>query len=1208
MAIESSDTTTTTAVVENNNNSNNNNNNNNNNSNNVNSSEYQSSYSWKLPMVNVPPRPKERTVTEYQREFSWPESPSITPAPTSNINVTSTTTTPVNNSSLELSRATPEIKNLDLSTPNTPTLQPISSSIDVVDLTTTKNLLSENDNYNNNYNNNNNKWKDGLRKENIPIETKQQQQQQLSSLQVSATNFLDPRTKKIIALEANRLSKKSRSYSMYTLADQLKTAEASRDLSIPFESEYKQQFVNWDEFGFNIREDIPENKYSNDNSNSINPILRRRGSWSSSSPLPTATVTATTTTTTTTTTSSKQQAKNSLPYQLKWLEDLATRESMKLQPTITDANSIRANPVRPKTSADFRNYQIENENENIEDIFSTSPPLLLKASRKIEKIDKFDKLDKLEKFDKIKNDLDYYYPTNSNGGNKSSLVRTKSSADLQRSKSSCGSPLRNSILLKNNNLDSKDDDNHYDNYDDVNYNNNYNNNNKKNNNNSDTHNLLRTHELKDSKISKPPLTAPLSSLPTTTAPLKVSPPPSPLSLQQQPPPSQVIDVRRRNHERESLNRDTYIDERRRDYENLYSSNNNNPYDERNKDSMYDEKRRDVGYDERKKDIGYDERKKDIGYDERKKDIGYDERRKDIRYDERKKDIGYDERNKDIGYDERKKDIGYDERRRDNVHEERRRDNVHEERKRDNIYEERRRDSVYDERRRDNVHDERKRDSIHDERRRDSVYDNHHKDYDGYNKIRQQDNGFDGRHNIQPPNNSRLDNHDDYESRYNNNNNNNKISEQREQYIRGHTRNSSYASSSISSVLNDDGQPLSANHSYLKLIRHKSSFSDTSSISSPSSPATPNGLYDNIEQRWKPNNGLDPRIYKEQTYASSIISKTSSKSSWQVDDINKDRYHHQSSGLKSSPHSKFYIDDDEIEDDNDSPHHSISKRQSQSHLASLMLKDRPLTSMGIRSPSTPRSYSSMQSSPSYTRDSSPTRDSLYPSSSRRHHNHQRVASPVYSSRPVSRASVSSSATSIEEESAILTDMLRDADGLTMKNLTSQMSLFKARDFKSVAPGIDTTAKPKPKTSRSTPTPSLKRTSTLSVSTTGSRALSTPTPSRRPANKTTAVTANGTKTSSRTPPSNTKTGSKTTPVAKGVKGTTGAGQPKSKKLPNGSSNKSTSSQNSGNNINISSYRAAYRPPPTDFSEARAALNRAKLKVEEMLEIVSNGGSPF
>ncbi|CAG8461253.1 8997_t:CDS:2 [Diversispora eburnea] len=925
-------------------------------------------------MVNVPPRPKERTVTEYQ----------------------------------QLSRATPEIKNLDLSTPNTPTLQPIPSS-SIIDVT-------------------------------------RQQQQQLSSpssLQVSATSFLDPRTKKIVALEANRLSKKSRSYSMYTLADQLKTVEASR-------------------------------------------------SWSSSSPLPI-------TTTTNTTTSSKQQAKNSLPYQLKWLEDLATRESKKLQPTITDANSIRANPVRPKTSADFRNYQNENENENIEDIFSTSPPLsLLKSIRKIEKIEKIDK-----------NDLDNYnHPITNSGIGKSSLVRTKSSADLQRSKSSCGSPLRNSIL---------------------------------------THHV---HELKDPKIN----------------------------------------VRRRNHERESLNRDTYIDERRRDYENLY--NRDNVYDEKRRDVGYDERKRDIGYDERRKDIRYDERKKDIGYDERKKDIGYDERTKDIGYDEKRRDIGYDEKRRDIGYDEKRRDIGYDERKRDNFHEERRRDNVHEERRRDNVHEERRRDnvheerrrdssvyderkrdSVHDERKRDNVHDERRRDSVYDERRRDNIYDSHHKDYDGYNKIRQQDNGFDGRRNS-----SRLDNHDDYEPRYNNN----KISEQHEQYnSRGHTRNSSYASSSISSVLNDDGQPLSANHSYLERIRHKSSFSDTSSISSPSSPATPNGLYDNIEQRWKPNNGLDPRIYKEQTYASSIISKTSSRSSWQVDDINKDRYHHHSNGL--------------------------NKRQSQSHLASLMLKDRPLTSMGIRSPSTPRSYSSMQSSPSYTRDSSPTRDSLYHSSSRRHHNYQRVTSPVYSSRPVSRASVSSSATSIEEESAILTDMLKDADGLTMKNLTSQMSLFKARDFKSVAPGIDITAKPKPKTSRSTPTPSIKRTSTLSVSTASSRALSTPTPSKKSTNKTTAVTANGTKTSSRTP-SNTKTGSKTTPVAKGVKGTTGAGQPKSKKLPNGSSNKSTS--NSGNNINISSYRAAYRPPPqpTDFSEARAALNRAKLKVEEMLEIVSNGGSPF
>ncbi|CAG8758898.1 14103_t:CDS:1, partial [Dentiscutata heterogama] len=38
----------------------------------------------------------------------------------------------------------------------------------------------------------------------------------------------------------------------------------------------------------------------------------------------------------------------------------------------------------------------------------------------------------------------------------------------------------------------------------------------------------------------------------------------------------------------------------------------------------------------------------------------------------------------------------------------------------------------------------------------------------------------------------------------------------------------------------------------------------------------------------------------------------------------------------------------------------------------------------------------------------------------------------------------------------------------------------------------------------------------------------------------------------------------------------------------------------------YTLDKRSQPTDFSAAREALNRAKLKVEEMLELVSNNGS--
>ena|SRR5581483_324351 len=46
-----------------------------------NGSEYQRSYSWKLPMVSIQ-RPKERTKSEYQREFTWKNDPPSTPSPT----------------------------------------------------------------------------------------------------------------------------------------------------------------------------------------------------------------------------------------------------------------------------------------------------------------------------------------------------------------------------------------------------------------------------------------------------------------------------------------------------------------------------------------------------------------------------------------------------------------------------------------------------------------------------------------------------------------------------------------------------------------------------------------------------------------------------------------------------------------------------------------------------------------------------------------------------------------------------------------------------------------------------------------------------------------------------------------------------------------------------------------------------------------------
>src|SRR3954447_5368993 len=96
---------------------------------------------------------------------------------------------------------------------------------------------------------------------------------------------LDPRTKKIVALEANRLSKKSRSYSMYSLHDQLKVNETANDLSNPYDTEYNSEFVSWKEYGTAVREDTMANKKRQ----TVNDhTLKRRGSWSSPAvaPLP----------------------------------------------------------------------------------------------------------------------------------------------------------------------------------------------------------------------------------------------------------------------------------------------------------------------------------------------------------------------------------------------------------------------------------------------------------------------------------------------------------------------------------------------------------------------------------------------------------------------------------------------------------------------------------------------------------------------------------------------------------------------------------------------------------------------------------------------------------------------------------------------------------------------------------------------------------
>ncbi|CAG8438061.1 14722_t:CDS:2 [Acaulospora morrowiae] len=1005
---------------------------------NVNSSEYQSSYSWKLPMVQVN-RPKERTVTEYQREFTWKEPPTVsTPSPTPAV-VNPPETLPTSRSTpqptvverlaettktdIPTTIKTPELKRRDL--PPTPTPPPIT---DMGLLRHNGDFVGEpEESYNAEKSFSNSdvlKWKDGLRKDNG---TEQKQSTLASSL--------DPRAKKIVALEASRLSKKSRSYSMYSLADQLKTMEIARDLSNPMESEYKQQFINWQDYSRVESEGHPENGQS----------LRRRGSWSSSLPAP-----------------------------LKWLESLdlddpLSRESRRLKPTITDANSIRANPKRPTTSADFRDYG------SLDADYGSSTTI--KSNKQ--------------------SDQDYYTVDAPRP-----LHRAKSSVDLSRSKSLGGSPLRHSVV--SNNLDERDLAN---------------------------------------------------NLP------------------------EPVDARRRDFEKESRNRSTYIDDRRHGYEHLYDKN-------RRGESVYDEMKRDGVYDERRRDA-YDEKRRDGVYDEKRRDGVYDEKRRDGVYDEKRRDGVYDEKRRDNAYDDKRRDNGMrDERGRDSVYDNKRRDGVYDERRRDNFYDERTRDGVYEEKRRGHLYDEKKRDHVYDEyydsngsgrmdydRRRDDRQDNRynndrHKDYNGYNEIRQRDNGFDERNYASRQSGGRRD-HEDYESRYNNGRSlKTSDHEQYGHYVDlpaggGHTRNPSYASSSKSSIY-DDVQPPTAHPSYLEHLRHRSSFSDVSSISTPSSPATPNGLYDIVEQKWRTNNGLDPRIYKEQSYASSVVSKASSnspRSSWPVDDA-KDRYYQPS--VLSPSRNKFYVDDDE-EDEYSSQSDLHGKRQSHSRLNSVMLRDRGLKS----STSTPRSHNSMHSSPSYTRDPSPSHDS-YSRKPRQHMIVSPTLSPSYSSRPESRASVSSHATSIEEESALLTDILKDAEGLTIKNLNTQLAMFKSRDFTSIAPGVE---------KKSHSTPATRKTSVASGSTT-SKAVSSKSIS-----------------------------SKTTSKNNSAPGTPGAG-PKSKGL----NSKGTPGSRPINSMNTtSSYREAYRDytqerRPTDFSAAREALNRAKLKVDEMLELVSNGGIPY
>ncbi|CAG8515572.1 7283_t:CDS:2 [Gigaspora rosea] len=821
------------------------------------SSEYQRSYSWKLPIVQVNKPPRGPSRSEYQREFTWKKSPPPTTSstPVNELLSDSKSVPPQSTQSTQSASQSSQLSVLDnnksidvarladvsvkASTTgdgfnnirNTPEPKVINVSMEL-NVKQNYTVVTEPDIPNSNSGKftssaGTDKWKGTLR--NGSIESN-----------------LDPIEKKMVVLEGSRLSKRSRCRSMYSLRDELKTKELASQLSNPYESEYNQQFLNWEEYYDHERKP-----------------LRRRGSWSA--PL------------------DNFRSLDGLDR-----SDPKFSESRKLQSSSNnDVTSVKSNRdrnlIRPSTSAEYRNYRSNKD-------YYDSP------------IDKFSKLnlDDYNYSSQIKNNEMQRTKSNEMQKIKSNEIQKTKSVEMQRTKSSGSSPLRKSVL----------------NHDDL------------------------------------------------TTP----------------------DYRRRNtsnieYPGRPRNRDTHMDERRRDYEHLYDNRQDTFYNDKIRKNDYDEKRHNKSHDD------------------------------------------------------------------------------------------------------------------------------HHDEYD--------------KHSSRSTHISDKDLYGRYTNQLSSN---------------GHSRNTSNTSYSSTSDLDPSRSYGHSNPSYLDHIRHRATASDTSSISTPSSPATPNGFYDD-DHRSRKSNGLDPRIYKEQIYSPAITSRPHTPRSNLPLEDDKDRYY------RSNPsHNKYYP-----EDGNDDISHNYisSKRQPQPLLS--ILKDKSLVAKSP-TPSTPRSYRSTYSSPSITRATSPTRSTY----SKKHHNYNYdtsspTLSPTYSSRPPSRAtSVSSHATSIEEESVVLTDILRDADTLTLKNLTDQLKIFKHREFS--PPSV---VKP---TSRSTP---------------GVKSSSAP-------------------------------------------GTPNAAQKKKTIKPMTKSTKSPSSTSS-----VTSYRDAYRdytrpqptqPTKTDFSAAREALNLAKLKVEEMLELVSNNGSLY
>ncbi|CAG8565567.1 24265_t:CDS:2 [Dentiscutata erythropus] len=289
------------------------------------SSEYQRSYSWKLPFAQVNKPPKAPSRSEYQREFTWKQSP--TPSPS----------TPVNellSDSKSVPQSTPQ--STSQSSPQSSALD--NKSIDVSRLTdiSVKTLSKTGDGFNTNRNTPEpkdicvvpvelNVKQNGtfVTESDIPISNSEKFTSSAGTDKWKDTlrngsnesNF-DSVEKKMVVLEGSRLSKKSRCRSMYSLKDQLKVKELASQYSGPYETEYRQQFVDWMEYYDHERKP-----------------LQRRGSWSA--PL--------------------DNFRSLDGYNR---SDSKSSESRKLQPSpITDVTSVKSNRdhnlIRPSTSAEY---------------------------------------------------------------------------------------------------------------------------------------------------------------------------------------------------------------------------------------------------------------------------------------------------------------------------------------------------------------------------------------------------------------------------------------------------------------------------------------------------------------------------------------------------------------------------------------------------------------------------------------------------------------------------------------------------------------------------------------------------------------------------------------------------------------------------------------------------------------------------------------